>query len=169
MSSDTTEILKTLFSHCKTGNLHAIRQLVQTKENPSGIHPGEQCEITGSSPLMIAAGAKQLKVVEYLLNNGAPWNALDKKGKCAGNYALEAENFDQTVIDTILNHAVKCELLLGSVFGSGKNETMQSNDKYLNDGSLRYSKEALIDGEGDGVMMSWETPIMQAHVQQLQN
>ena len=100
---DTTDILKTLFSHCKTGNLHGVRQLVQTHEKPSGIHPGEQCQETGASPLMIAAGAKQKHIVQYLLINGAPWNALDKQGKCAGNYALEAEDFDQR--DQVLSWA----------------------------------------------------------------
>merc|ERR1712048_564302 len=147
---DTTEILKTLFSHCKSGNLHGVRQTINT----SGIHPGEQCQETGQSAIMVAAGAKQIKIVEYLLQNGAPWNALDKQGKCAGNYALEAENFDQNVIDVILNHAVKCELLLGSFGNSSKqNDAIkQNNSEYLNDKKLRYSKEALIDGEGDGVM-----------------
>ena len=42
----------------------------------------------------------------------------------------------------------------------------QTNDDYMNQ-KLRYTNESLIDGSNDGVMMSWETPIMQKHVSDL--
>lgn len=36
----------------------------------------------------VAAGAGAGEVVDVLLLAGAPWNALDKLGRCAGEYAM---------------------------------------------------------------------------------
>ena len=39
---------------------------------------------SGISPLMIAADRGSLPLTTLLINMGAPWNALDRFGKCAG-------------------------------------------------------------------------------------
>ncbi|VEL09593.1 unnamed protein product [Protopolystoma xenopodis] len=62
------------------------------------------------SVLMAAAGSGHLDVVRYLLSEGAPWNAVDRKYLSAGDYA--AKNGHQTIIDALIDHAVTCEMLL---------------------------------------------------------
>ena len=39
---------------------------------------------------MAAAHAGHTEVLRLLLEAGAPWNAVDKQGKCAGEYAIES-------------------------------------------------------------------------------
>lgn len=39
--------------------------------------------------------------LQLLLEHGAPWNAVDRKGRCAGNYAVKAEF--QDIIDRLVN------------------------------------------------------------------
>ena len=39
---------------------------------------------------MAAAHAGHTEVLRLLLEAGAPWNAIDKRGKCAGEYAMES-------------------------------------------------------------------------------
>ena len=65
------------------------------------------------SVLMAAAGAGHADVVRLLLEEGAPWNAVDREHRCAGDYA--ARNGRQEVIDLLMQHACTCELLLGTV------------------------------------------------------
>ena len=45
-------------------------------------------------------------------HTGAPWNAIDRRGQCAGNYALDAGH--QRVVDLLVEHGVRSELLLGA-------------------------------------------------------
>ncbi len=49
-----------------------------------------QDETTGTSALMVAAGTGSLQMVQLLLGQGAPWNALDRQGRCAGDYAVDS-------------------------------------------------------------------------------
>lgn len=60
------------------------RSLVTTAD------PCFQDESDGASVLMRAAGAGSMEAVEFLLARGAPWNALDRAGMCAGEYAMHA-------------------------------------------------------------------------------
>ena len=46
-------------------------------------------DATGTSALMFVAGRGEARLVALLLQYGAPWNAIDRKGRCAGEYALE--------------------------------------------------------------------------------
>lgn len=63
--------------------------------------------------MMAAAGEGRLEVVRYLLQEGAPWNAVDRQYRCAGDYA--AMNGHQSVVDLIMDHAVMAEMLLSIV------------------------------------------------------
>lgn len=65
---------------------------------------------TGMSVLMAAAGSGHIEIVRYLLDQGAPWNAVDRKYRCAGDYA--AMNGHQAIVDLIMDHAVMSELIL---------------------------------------------------------
>ena len=64
---------------------------------------------TGQSALMLAAGCGHAAVVSELLISGAPYNALDREGRCAGNYAMLAG--DQRIVDALVSAGVTAELL----------------------------------------------------------
>ena len=51
-----------------------------------------QDDATGKSALMAAAGAGATEAVEALLGAGAPWNAIDRRGRCAGDCAMEGDH-----------------------------------------------------------------------------
>lgn len=127
-----------------------------------------QEEEEGRSALMVAAGAGHAPVVSLLLNAGAPWNALDRYGRCAGNYALDAGH--QAIVDQLVEHATRCELLLGA----SERRTREGNadgDEYLRRSVVhqgdRADGEALLDEAGDAVMMEWEEPVMRLHAAQM--
>uniref|UniRef100_A0A1I8FIV2 ANK_REP_REGION domain-containing protein n=1 Tax=Macrostomum lignano TaxID=282301 RepID=A0A1I8FIV2_9PLAT len=95
-----------------------------------------------------------------LLDNGAPWNAVDRQYHCAGEYATW--NGHQAVVDLLLNHAAASELLLGALLSGERalgvtelqREYMRQRLTYCGGGDL------LLDGEGYAVMMAWEQPLM---------
>ena len=55
----------------------------------------------GKSLLMLAAGAGHEGVVTQLLEAGAPWNAVDRNGDCAGDYARQHGHEDvyEAIVD----------------------------------------------------------------------
>ncbi|KAL3778582.1 hypothetical protein ACHAW5_007037 [Stephanodiscus triporus] len=71
-----------------------------------------QDESTGLSPLMVASRAGHVDVCRALLDAGAPWNALDRTGKCAGDHAVEGERWD--VVDLLVEVGTRSELILGA-------------------------------------------------------
>merc|ERR1719296_336256 len=101
---------------------------------------------TGKSPLMISASQGNIEVCSYLLSQGAPWNAIDKHGKCAGNYAVDGNH--QECIDLLVNHGVQSELILNSI-----NKDQQASPdiitstkpEYLSNHRLKYTNRELID------------------------
>lgn len=48
----------------------------------------------GTSVLMAAAQGGHLAVVNALLLAGAPWNAIDRKRRCAGDIAMDHDNME---------------------------------------------------------------------------
>ena len=124
-----------------------------------GGHAYYQRDSDGMSVLMAAASSGEAGVVTLLLEKGAPWNAVDRAGKCAGEYALG--NSHQHVVDDLVNAGVRAEMILGAMARNQKQKHACSA-KYL-ERSVRYEKDRLIDEEDDAVMMEWETPIMQTH------
>ena len=139
-------------------------------------------EGTGETALMAAAGVGSAACVDLLLQRGAVWNAQDRRGKCAGEYAIDSEHYP--IAESILGHAVKCELILGAVQRAAcgardASEASARNLAYLQgevayidptasatDGAARDQGDVrLVDGEGQGVMMGWETSIMEAHAE----
>ena len=49
-----------------------------------------QEETDGTSALMLVAAHGNVEMIEFLLSEGAVWNAVDRKHKCAGDYATDA-------------------------------------------------------------------------------
>jgi len=159
----------------------------------SGVDPAQYDDATGASCLMLAAARGAARVCAALLQAGAPWNALDRRGRCAGEYALDGSH--QQIVDIIVDHAVRCELLLGAI---GRNERL--NPPHIAPASaahstptaapaaatsaapceapaaaqscesarylsraVRYDGDRLLDEADDAVMMEWERPLMAAH------
>jgi len=63
---------------------------------------------TGLSPLMLAAQNGHVDICRVLLEAGAPWNALDRYGKCAGNWAQENEHWE--VVNLLVEEGTKAEV-----------------------------------------------------------
>jgi type IV protein arginine methyltransferase len=57
----------------------------------AGADAAFQRDSDGASALMLAAKNGHCTVLSLLLEDGAPWNAIDKQGHCAGDYAVNAE------------------------------------------------------------------------------
>ncbi len=169
---------------CAAGDLPLIQRLVRE----DGMYCIQQDAETGLSPLMAASGAGNLALVQELLNGGAPWNAVDREGRCAGNYATDAERWD--VVNLLVDWATRAELILGEIQRSQRRDQLLQHQQHLpsipegSNGSqptclyqqpstkpdylqhrLRYNPDgtALLDADDDAVMMEWERPIMKAH------
>lgn len=166
------------------GDVPKVKSLIGT----NNIYACQQDENTGQSPLIAAAAAGHMEIVKILLEAGAPWNAVDKKGQCAGNFATDAEHWD--IVNLLVDAGTKAELILGASIrlqkqlqqsssqeiSSASNEDQLSSNgpvekepcskpDYINKHRVRYNedKTALLDDDDDAVMMEWERPIMDAH------
>jgi protein arginine N-methyltransferase 2 len=131
-----------------------------------GAEAFHQEDARGTSALMAAAGAGSLEGVEALLAEGAPWNALDRFAKCAGDYALRGGH--QDVVNALVEAGVRAELIFGQLEETSKAlqaEAARENAAYISR-DVRYEGAAanLLDGD-KGVMMEWEAPLMETHAE----
>ena len=151
-----------LHAAAASNDLDEVKRLV-TEGVP--VWAPEQAE--GLTPLMVACASGHMAIVRWLLENGAPWNAIDRRGRCAGNHALDHSH--QTIVDFLVDAATKAELMLGAAQRESTRATAakaaESAD-YLSR-SVRYEGETLFDEGDDAVMMAWETPLMEAHAERL--
>ena len=146
---------------------------------------------TGMSPLMVAAQNGHLAICQALLDAGAPWNAVDRCGKCAGDHATAAEKWE--VVNLLVDAGTKAELILGASIRLARQMEQPSSDAtkkddgsndsaaepgkgpvshepctkpdYLEHSNVRYNSAntLLLDDDDDAVMMEWERPLMHAH------
>lgn len=168
--------VKSMIEACTDGSLHTIQKLVE-QENP--LYACQQDEETGISPLIAAAKVGNEGLCRYLLEKGAPWNALDRSGQCAGNYATDRQHW--AVVNLLVEWGTRAELILGAVErgNRGSNTEAPSGDSpkpleyepstkpdYLRQ-RLHYTDDgkSLLDADRDAVMMEWERPLMKAHAQ----
>ena len=170
------EKVRSMIDACATNNLSVIQQLVA--ENP--LYVCQQDLETGLSPLMAASKVGNLALCRELLDKGAPWNAVDRQGQCAGNFATDAEHWE--VVNFLVEWGTRAELILGELQRTQRN--LQGATSILSNGNgpveqkpstkpdylqhrLRYNPvgTALLDEDDDAVMMEWERPIMKAHAQ----
>ena len=75
------EKVRRMIDACAQGDTATIQVLA--KEN--ALFVSQQDLETGLSPLMAAAKAGNALLCQQLLEGGAPWNAVDRQGNCAGN------------------------------------------------------------------------------------
>ena len=92
----------------------SLLQLAAADDSSSGIGnqkhllAAQQDPATGLSPLMVAAQIGHVGICRILLEAGAPWNALDRYGKCAGNWAQENEHWE--VVNLLVEEGTKAEV-----------------------------------------------------------
>lgn len=177
-SSLPEDQVQIMIDACWNGRMHIVQQCLAV--NP--LYARQQLHSTGQSPLMAAASSGNHALCLHLLEAGAPWNAVDRKGQCAGNYASDHNH--QSVVDLLVEWAVRSELILGQIERSQRctrEEEEQKEDEapllpiehqsstkpdYLRQ-RLQYTPDgrALLDADRDAVMMEWERPLMNAHAQ----
>lgn len=170
--------VRAMIDACANGNLPVIQQLV----SENALYVCQQDLETGLSPIMTAAKSGNVQLCQQLLDQGAPWNAVDRQGQCAGNYATDAEHWD--VVNLLVEWGTRSELILGQLQrdqrdnNAGISSILNPNNgavaehqpctkpDYLQH-KLRYNPNgtALLDEDDDAVMMEWERPIMKAHAQ----
>ncbi|CAH8633165.1 unnamed protein product [Dicrocoelium dendriticum] len=169
---------------CESGDLAKVQHLVEQQDGDVCYQDPE----TGISVLMVAASAGHTQIVRYLLNEGAPWNAVDRTYMCAGDYA--AKHGQQECIDALMGHAVTSELLLSLAMQKEESEDTDDiffgcplespvfantgvkhvpseslNASYLSS-RLQYTENGhnLVDTSTNlAVMMDWELPLMKRH------
>jgi type IV protein arginine methyltransferase len=185
-------VVNAMLEACAAGNLNTVEQIVQDK---GGVYACQQCQISGASPLMAAAAGGHGAVCQYLLEAGAPWNAIDRQGQCAGNYATDHQHWG--VVNLLVEWGTRAELILGMVerlrreengtnitmgtatttTGAAAADTSSSSSfpvehepctkpDYLRQ-RLQYTADgqSLLDADQDAVMMEWERPLMRAHAE----
>ncbi|TVU44873.1 hypothetical protein EJB05_04335 [Eragrostis curvula] len=144
-----------LCSAAKSGDEEAVVRLLAAGADATHF------DSAGLTPLMHAAEGGHAAVARLLLEAGAPWNALSPSGLCAGDITS-----DPATYDLLLDHALRCELLLGTV---ARRQTPSGNasdgapaENYL-DSRVSFSEDKVMDAESKAVMMEWERPLMEAH------
>ncbi|EDQ87989.1 uncharacterized protein MONBRDRAFT_33022 [Monosiga brevicollis MX1] len=142
-----------LLHACAVGDLDDIGQLIK-----AGAESFYQRDSDGKSCLMAAAENGHLDAVQLLLQEGAPWNAVDRSARCAGEYAV-SEGY-QDIVDALVDAGVRAELLFYRMHVNSPPPA----PKYLNK-PVRYQGDDLLDEEDRGVMMLWEKPLMDVHAQ----
>lgn len=160
------DAVRQMIDACAHNNTTAIRQFL----HQDALFARQQDLDTGLSPLMAASQAGHVALVQQLLDLGAPWNAIDRQGRCAGDYATDAQRWD--IVNMLVDWGTRAELILGELQRSQQcavdNTDSSTKPDYLQH-SLRYNDDgtALLDADDDAVMMEWERPIMRAHAQVL--
>jgi protein arginine N-methyltransferase 2 len=151
-----------LITALQQGDEYGVRLAVAANEDVT-----YQDFTTGKSCLMFAAEKGMADSVQVLLDAGAPWNALDRNGRCAGDYAVLNNN--QIIVDMLVSAGVQAELIFAAVtkqipVSEPRNSTyLSSQIQYSEDGTRLIQASEYYDA----VMMEWERPLMKAHVQAL--
>ncbi|KAJ2723304.1 hypothetical protein GGI07_002732 [Coemansia sp. Benny D115] len=143
-----------LLAACYEGNCMRAKELVD-----------EGAEIfvtddTDRTALHFAAASGDVDTVKFVLEAGIPWNSLDVGGYTAGDYA-ESGGHDE-VYSELVSAGIRAEMVLRMFNKDKVPDGKAANEDYLSQ-PVEYSGDSLIDAEKNGVMMSWETPLMELH------
>lgn len=151
-----------LMSACHVGDSEGVKRLLS-----DGVDAAYFETVRGLTPLMVASAGGHAECVKLLLEAGAPWMALDRESRCAGEMALA--NGHQACVDLILEEAVRAELLFAAMSGRGRGlERPPPNADYLSQ-RVEFSDDGtrILDTESEAVMMAWEGPLMERHAEVL--
>ncbi|KAJ2851952.1 hypothetical protein IWW36_000725 [Coemansia brasiliensis] len=142
-----------LLSACYAGDVDRARELVKQ---------GAEIFVTdevGRTALHFAAASGSVDTVKFVLESGIPWNALDEGDFTAGDYA-ESEDHKEAYAE-LVNAGIRAEMVL-RLLNQESTLDKAANEDYLSQ-PVEYSGDKLIDAEKNGVMMSWEAPLMELH------
>jgi protein arginine N-methyltransferase 2 len=132
-----------------------VESLLKRNANPA--HQDEK----GVNAMMLAASKGNQNIISLLLQDGAPWNALDSAGESAGEYA--ARNGHTQLYERLIDAAIRAELVLSKVSKPEPNfEYLSQKLRFIEDTA---GKMTLLDANDDAVMMGWEGPLMDLHAQ----
>ncbi|CAM0876362.1 unnamed protein product [Alopecurus aequalis] len=144
-----------LCAAAEAGNTDAIAELISSGADSTYF------DGSGMTPLMHAATSGHAAAARLLLDAGAPWNALSPSGLSAGDLTS-----DPTTYDLLLDHALRSELILGTVARRQVPPANSSDgvpaESYL-DSRVSFSEDRVMDADSKAVMMEWERPLMEAH------
>ena len=107
MAEDMTREYSPLMHAISGGDEEGAVALIRARKPRTDV--AFQETVKGLSALMLAAEGGQLRIVEELLLAGAPWNAVDREGRSAGDFALLKGH--QEVVDRLVNAGVQAELM----------------------------------------------------------
>lgn len=112
MLPDQTQVLKfhRELKDALVASSTSVPASITSKVSSTPILASAADESSGLTPLILSS--KNAAYTAYLLASGAPWNALDRAGKCAGNHASEAGC--QEVVDLLVSHATRSEVREGA-------------------------------------------------------
>jgi type IV protein arginine methyltransferase len=103
-------VVDRMMEACVAGDLAQVQSIVDTYGD---LYASQQVDATGCAPLMAAASGGFAHICHYLLQQGAPWNAVDRYGQCAGNVATDREHWD--VVNLLVEWGTRAELILGRI------------------------------------------------------
>ena len=143
-----------LMEAAEGGDTGAMSLLLRKSEEDGLIaEPFYQQNCDGKSVLMASAASGVAEAVELLIAKGAPWNAIDRSGKCAGEYAIAREDAaGQAIVDILVNAGVRAEMVLGAMARTKASKDRACNALYL-ERNVRYDKDRILDDQNDAVMM----------------
>ena len=160
-----------VFAAAAAGDAAALAAALLTSSS-SGDAASYQDPATGRSALFSAAEADSVECVALLLEAGAPWNAIDREGSCAGDAAVAAGSEDAA--SALLEAGVRAELVLGALSEAAAATSSSSLPPAAEEGRPYLKQRAtfhasasdgaatLSDEQGRAVMMEWEAGIMKA-------
>lgn len=122
-TTDVTEKSNTgpaLLAAAKSGDFEKVEKLLRSRCDACYQDPEN-----GQSALMLAAEFGHAQIVSELLISGAPYNAVDKTGKCAGNYAIDHSH--SRIVDALIDAGVTAELLFARIAARREMKQKQSN------------------------------------------
>ncbi|KAJ2160768.1 hypothetical protein GGF46_002014 [Coemansia sp. RSA 552] len=142
-----------LLAACYAGDSQRARELV--KQGAEIFVTDE----TGRTALHFAAASGDTATVRFVLEAGIPWNSLDEGNFSAGEYAELGGHTD--AYGELVQAGIRAEMVLRLLKGESDMDKA-ANEDYLSQ-PVEYSGDKLVDAEKNGVMMSWEAPLMEAH------
>ena len=164
-------LIAAVFAAAAAGDAAALAAALLTSSS-SGDAASYQDPATGRSALFSAAEADSVECVALLLEAGAPWNAIDREGSCAGDAAVAAGSEDAA--SALLEAGVRAELVLGALSEAAAATSSSSLPPAAEEGRPYLKQRAtfhasasdgaatLSDEQGRAVMMEWEAGIMKA-------
>lgn len=104
------QAVQAMLTACANGEIQLVKGYLDESRQHSNppLAAALQDQKTGISPLIAAAEAGHLELCTHLLEEGAPWNAVDRMGKCAGNYATEKQHWD--VVNLLVDAGTRAEV-----------------------------------------------------------